>query len=111
MNKTKSYIIRWERPKRDLGGWRARGPGQQQLGDRHAGAQAENNLQRQRKTFRSKKDYTTRRNGQKYRYLQTDIGMDKQWNNENLDTKKHLGQAALDTKKDLGRAALETGGI
>ena len=53
-------------------------PGQQQLGDGHAGAQAENNLQRQRQTFRSKKDYTTRRNGQKYRYLQTDIGTDKQ---------------------------------
>ena len=61
-----------------LGGGRGRGPGQQQLGDGHAGAQAENNLQRQRQTFRSKKDYTTRRNGQKYRYLQTDIGTDKQ---------------------------------
>ena len=59
------------RPKRDLGG--GRGPG-----STAAGAQAENNLQRQRQTFRSKKDYTTRQNGQKYRYLQTDKGLDKQ---------------------------------
>ena len=79
MNKMKSYIIiRWERSKRDLGGGCGRGPGQQQLGDQHAGAQAENNLQRQ--TFRSKKDYTTGQNGQRYRYLQTDIQTDRQWN-------------------------------
>ena len=55
---------------------RGRGPGQQELGDGHTGAQAENNLQRQ--TFRSKKDYTTGQNGQRYRYLQTDIQTDKQ---------------------------------
>ena len=61
-----------------LGGGHGRSPGQQQLGDGHAGAQAENNLQRQ--TFRSKKDYTTGRNGQRYRYLQTDIQTDRQWN-------------------------------
>ena len=59
-----------------LGVGHGRSPGQQQLGDGHAGAQAENNLQRQ--TFRSKKDYTTGRNGQRYRYLQTDIQTDRQ---------------------------------